>query len=84
MDIGIVSLFYEGACTISENRNASVTSVLFWVVQNFRAFSRPLNTILEGNAFNNFNLKWPQLSKTVWNLKNGQGLVFWATLKDML
>ena len=27
--------------------------VLFWVVQNFRAFSRPLNRVLEGNAFNN-------------------------------
>ena len=56
----------------------------FGVAQKFRAFSRPLNTILEGNAFNNFSLKCPQLPKTVRNLKIGQGLVFWATLMRLI
>ena len=32
-------------------------NVLFWVVQNFRSNSRPLNTVLEGSGLNDFDLE---------------------------
>ena len=55
----------------------------FGVMQKFeklRSNSRPLNSDLEKNAFNNFNPEWSQLFKTVRNLKIGHILAHWATL----
>ena len=54
--------------------------VLFWIVQNFRAFSRPFRATVEKSYLYQFGVEWSQLFKTVRNLKIGWTLAIWATL----
>ena len=48
--------------------------ISFGVVQKFRSNARPLNSGLEKNGLNEFNLELSQLFKTVRNVKIRCGL----------
>ena len=70
----INSIFRYSTSTLPWIETIPTYLFLFWVVQNFRSISRPLNNDLEKNDFSNFNCIWSELSKTVRDLKIGWSL----------
>ena len=54
----------------------------FGLVQNFGAFSQPFRATVEKSYLVQFDVELSQLFKTVRDLKIGQTLASWATLKN--
>ena len=53
----------------------------FGLVQNFEPFSRPFRATVEKSYLVQFDVELSQLFKTVRDLKIGQTLASWATLR---